>query len=201
MLRDVSFGPTDLVRPAPADWSKNLVTGRTYHLDEAGGSPVEAAVRTLVEQAPAGVPREQVLEPIDLGPTRGAHRLTPIRLGQGSFRAAIDLAYGERCAVTRNHVRPVLQAAHIRPVEHDGIHRVDNGLLLRADVHLMFDRGYLGVHPERHTLQVNPRLHSEFGNGEEFSARADTPIELPRQAPDRPSAEFLSWHMDTVFQT
>jgi hypothetical protein len=42
-------------------------------------------------------------------------------------------AYHRRCAVTGTHIPPVLQAAHIRPVEHGGEHRLDNGLLLRSD--------------------------------------------------------------------
>lgn len=90
MLRDVSFWPSQLIRPAPVDWARNLVTGRTYQLDEAGGSSVEAAVATLVQQAPSPVPRDEILGSADLGPTRGGRRLTQVRLGQGSFRAAID---------------------------------------------------------------------------------------------------------------
>lgn len=63
------------------------------------------------------------------------------------------------------NIVPVLQAAHIRPVSVEGENRVDNGLLLRSDVHTLFDRGYLGVHPERKTLLVIPRLRAEWGTG------------------------------------
>ena len=42
---------------------------------------------------------------------------------------------------------PVLEAAHIRPYAHGGEHRVDNGLLLRSDLHTLFDRGYVTVTP------------------------------------------------------
>ena len=45
----------------------------------------------------------------------------------------------------------MLQAAHIRPVTKEGPHRVDNGLLLRSDIHTLFDQGYVTVTPE-HTI-------------------------------------------------
>ncbi len=96
-------------------------------------------------------------------------------------------------------IRPVLQAAHIRPVAAGGEHRIDNGLLLRSDVHTMFDRGYLGVDPH-YRLRVSPRLRDEFGNGEHFYARVGEVITLPKRRADRPQREFLQWHMDQVFR-
>jgi putative restriction endonuclease len=94
----------------------------------------------------------------------------------------------------------VLQAAHIRPLPMGGEHRLDNGLLLRSDVHTLFDRGYLGIDP-KHRLVVSPRLREEFGNGEEFYARASSnePISMPTRHADRPNKEYLEWHLDEVF--
>jgi putative restriction endonuclease len=91
-----------------------------------------------------------------------------------------------------------LQAAHILPVNKGGEHRLDNGLLLRSDVHTMFDRGYLGVDPE-FKLRVSPRVRAEFGNGDEFYEREGSVIALPEHARDRPNSEFLTWHMDEIF--
>ena len=109
------------------------------------------------------------------------------------------MAYDRRCAITGSKIRPVLQAAHIRPVTDGGEHRLDNGLLLRSDVHTLFDHGYLGVDP-RYRLHVSPRLREEFGNGEQFYERARHPIALPPRRADRPSSEFLEWHLDTIFR-
>jgi putative restriction endonuclease len=80
--------------------------------------------------------------------------MAPYRLGQRSFQAVVLDAYHRRCAITGTHIPPVLQAAHIRPVTEGGEHRLDNGLLLRSDVHILFDRGYLGVDP-RYRLLVS----------------------------------------------
>ena len=87
----------------------------------------------------------------------GDLRLAPYRLGQRSFQAVVLNAYHNRCAITGTKIRPVLEAAHIRPVTAGGEHRLDNGLLLRSDVHTLFDRGYLGVDPA-YRLRVSPRL-------------------------------------------
>jgi putative restriction endonuclease len=103
--------------------------------------------------------------------------------------------------VTGSKILPVLQAAHIRPVTKDGENRVNNGLLLRSDVHTLFDRGYLGVHPEKKTLLVSPRLRADWGSGEEFYQRAlsGETIGMPRQRCDQPNEDFLTWHTKEVF--
>lgn len=132
------------------------------------------------------------------GPTLGDPRLVPQRLGQRSFRAVVLQAYGRRCAITGAKIRPVLQAAHIRPVEHGGEHRLDNGLLLRSDMHTLYDNGYIGIDP-KHRLLVSPRLREEFHNGEELYERAGSPISLPERRADRPSREFLEWHLAEVY--
>jgi putative restriction endonuclease len=135
------------------------------------------------------------------GEVFGAPRLTPTRVGQAAFKALVQEAYGRRCAVTGDKIVPVLQAAHIRPVTLDGENRVDNGLLLRSDVHTLFDCGYLGVHPESRRLLVSSRLRADWGNGEEFYHRAqsDQPISVPARRADHPNRDFLTWHADTVF--
>lgn len=110
-------------------------------------------------------------------------------------------AYGGRCAITGDKIRPVLQAAHIRPLPQGGEHRLDNGVLLRSDVHTLFDQGYLSMDPN-YRLMVSSRLRREFGNGEEFYARASdrTPVSVPVRRVDRPNSDFLEWHRDQVFK-
>jgi putative restriction endonuclease len=71
-------------------------------------------------------------------------------------------------------------------------------MLLRSDVHTLFDRGYLSVRPD-HRLLVSNRLRQEFENGEFYYQLAGEPIRLPARAEDRPAPEFLEWHADTRF--
>jgi putative restriction endonuclease len=94
-----------------------------------------------------------------MGPVYGDPRLVPQRLGQRAFQAVVLDAYHRRCAITGAKIRPVLQAAHIRPLPAGGEHRLDNALLLRSDAHTLYDRGYLGV-DVRHRLLVSPRLRT-----------------------------------------
>lgn len=185
--------------PSPQSWAKNIVSGRTYALGEEPiidlavqqlGTHLEALSRNFVETRISSVPGEAF----------GAPRLVAPRLGQGAFRALVLDAYNAHCAITGHKIRPTLQAAHIRPVTQGGEHRLDNGLLLRSDIHTLFDRGYLTV-DSGYRLHVSPRLRSEFGNGDELYDRAARGqlITLPERSHDRPSAEFLEWHGDEIF--
>ncbi|MGA8809307.1 MAG: HNH endonuclease signature motif containing protein [Thermoanaerobaculia bacterium] len=74
------------------------------------------------------------------------------RLGQRSFRVAVLDSYGRRCAITNEKTLPVLEAAYIRDYHDFPIHSINNGILLRADIHKLFDSGYVTV-----TLSTNSR--------------------------------------------
>jgi putative restriction endonuclease len=198
LLADVFFVDEAFTLAAPPDFAPNIVKYKGYPLES--GSYVERALVHLLHHSGVRSLNDDGLPMVIPGPV---YRKNPYevfaRAGQGSFRAAVTAAYDRRCAVTGNHIAPVLQAAHIRPVSRDGQNRVDNGLLLRSDVHTLFDEGYLGV-DTKNRLQVSPRLRADFGNGEEFYAKAGTQILLPERTADRPGREATEWHMDTVFR-
>lgn len=67
------------------------------------------------------------------------------RRGQTRFRAALLAAYNGRCMVTGSRVQGLLEAAHITPHAEGSDYRVSNGLLLRADLHTLFDLDMLGI--------------------------------------------------------
>lgn len=193
MLRDTVFLPETDTLAAPSDWSGSIVRGKSYQADDPHASSIlealfAAAVARYSEESVVSVP----------GPVFGAERRVASRIGQRPFQALVLDAYKRRCAITGEKIRPVLQAAHILPVTQGGENRLDNGLLLRSDVHTLFDSGYLGVDSKLRLL-VSPRLRAEFENGEEFYQRAGSVIGIPDRRPDRPNSEFLEWHSDTVF--
>lgn len=195
-LRDTSFFPPEEVGDPPPDWKPNLVQGRGYDL--AKGQAVEY-VDLLITKL-LGVRIEiDYSEPWHRpGPVYGDPRLAPQRLGQSSFQAVVLDAYQRRCAITGSRIRPVLEAAHVLPVTRGGEHRMDNGLLLRADIHKLFDKGYVGIDP-KYRLMVSSRLRDEFGNGEQLYAISGQPISVPSRRGDRPNREFLERHLDEVF--
>ena len=172
------------------DWKAPIQSGRGYRLDEEPGESLWGKVQLLLAtQGAAGV--ISVAEPI--GPRYGPPVFTFPRLGQGSFQAAIIDAYGRKCAITGERVLPVLEAGHIRPYSEGGEHRIDNGLLLRRDLHTLFDRGYLTVTPEM-TVVVSKRLEAEFHNGKEYLQMSGHPLLTPARSSDRPNPQFLDWH-------
>jgi len=93
----------------------------------------------------------------------------------------------------------VLEAAHIRPFEKDGPHQPQNGLLLRSDVHTLFDRGYVTVTPELRFL-VSKRIREEFENGRDYYALHGGAVQLPVKRELAPSREYLDWHASNVFR-
>lgn len=112
---------------------------------------------------------------------------------------AVTGAYGGACAVSHEHSLPVLEAAHIRPYGADGSHEVANGLLLRADIHRLFDAGYVTVTPD-HRFVVSQRLAKEWENGKAYYAMSGREIALPKSVNDHPDPGLLRWHNENVFE-
>ena len=181
--------------PAPADFQRQTVQGKTYDLR----TPVGRALWQQVLARMREVAGPTVTEPRREIPLDWQERPVRQRLGQGAFRVLVTDVYERRCAVTGEKALPVLQAAHIRPVTKEGPHRVDNGLLLRSDIHALFDQGYVTVTPD-HRFRVSRRLKADFDNGEPYYPLSGNRIWLPGQAADQPGREFLEWHADTVYR-
>ncbi len=187
------FERRDWVSP-PDDFAKNIVTGKTYDLAPPRGSELWEQIQLRLLQAEV----DEVLGGPDPG-MFGEPVLVRPRLGQGSFRILVTDTYRRACAVTGEKILPVLQAAHIKPVSSGGLHTVDNGLLLRSDIHTLFDRGYMTVQPDLR-LRVSRRLRDDFDNGQYYFQFHGEPIAMPMRSQDHPDAAALEWHSDTVFK-
>jgi predicted restriction endonuclease len=109
-------------------------------------------------------------------------------------------AYDRSCAVTREHSLPVLEAAHIQPYALGGAHDVRNGVLLRSDLHRLFDLGYVTVMPDLH-LQVSARLRRDFENGRTYYPLHGTEVIVPAAAARRPDAALRGWHAEHVYRS
>lgn len=191
LLQEPFFFSRDEWLPVPA-WHANIVRGKTYDLTVEPGRTLWQEVQERLqmgafrrEWAGGEIPQpdKRYGEPVVVLP----------RLGQGSFKIMVQDAYRRKCAVTGEKALPVLQAAHIRPYAEGGEHRVDNGLLLRSDLHILFDKGYVTVTPE-YRMEVSKRLRTDFDNGEEYLARHGSRIWVPDSLTARPKQEFLAWH-------
>jgi putative restriction endonuclease len=178
--------------PVPQSWSRNIVSFKTYNSDEADGS-------RLWKQMSLGLTRSsafQLTEPIA---RYGEPRLIQPRLGQGAFRILVTDLYCRRCAVTHEKTLPALEAAHIRPYADGGLHLANNGLLLRRDLHSLFDAGYVTVTPDCR-FEVSRRIKEEFDNGRHYYALHGQSIDVPKNLSDRPDVESLRWHNEQCFK-
>ena len=177
--------------PIPSDWSPNIVRGRTYDTNSRLGDTLWQAVQERLGA-------RRILDEVQT-PRFGNEFLARARLGQGTFRTLVTDAYDRRCAVSGERSLSVLDAAHIRSHESGGPNLAPNGLLLRADIHRLFDDGYVTVTPEMR-FEVSPRLRDDFGNGRvyyEFDGHELASI--PAQQSDRPNREYLEWHREEVY--
>jgi predicted restriction endonuclease len=107
-----------------------------------------------------------------------------------------------RCAITGSRTYPSLEAAHIRDYASEGgVHAVSNALLLRSDVHALYDRGYLGIDPDLR-LHVSPELKINGWNGVEFYEREANGfrIAVPANLRQQPDRDALAWHYETTFR-
>ena len=133
------------------------------------------------------------------GERYGSGVLVHPRLGQGGFRILVTDAYARRCSITGERTLPVLQASHIKPYSRSGPHDISNGLLLRSDIHILFDRGYVTVTPEHH-VEVSKRIKEEFENGRDYYALHGKQLTaLPDDKQDWPAREYLEWHNQNMY--
>lgn len=176
----------------PLSWSRNIVSFKTYNTGDAEGLSLWEAVNDRMgrqrgpgmEEAPARFGEPHLIRP---------------RLGQGAFRILVTDIYGRRCAVTQERTLPALEAAHIRPYGDGGEHEASNGLLLRRDIHSLFDAGYVTVTPDLR-FEVSRRIREEFENGRHYYALHGQPINAPEAIGQRPDPMALTWHNEHCFR-
>ncbi|MGZ8241221.1 MAG: HNH endonuclease, partial [Methylobacter sp.] len=84
---------------------------------------------------------------------------TATRPGQLTFRRElVNLEKGTICSVTECSVGQVVQAAHIMPYLSETDNHPENGILMRSDIHILFDRYLLGIHPQTLKISLAPQI-------------------------------------------
>jgi putative restriction endonuclease len=176
--------------PVPKSWPIHTQTFKKYSTDIEDGQRLWDWAHGAIASPVGGFAETSM--------RFGEPTLIRPRLGQGAFRIAVTDAYQRRCAVTGERTLPALDAAHIRPFAEGGEHSVANGLLLRRDIHCLFDLGYVTVTPS-HIFEVSPRIREEFENGRDYYRLQGNPLILPTQIKLRPDASALDWHNKNRF--
>jgi hypothetical protein len=108
------------------------------------------------------------------------------RRGQCKFRKTLIAAYDGHCAITGCSVTPLLEAAHITPYLGPETNSITNGLLLRADIHTLWDLGLIAVDPKTRTVWVSPKITDST-----YRVLAGAPLMLPLNLIHWPSGAAL----------
>ncbi len=187
--------------PEPFNWGKSIVQGKKYDTHDSVGLHLWQRIETNLAKYLTTLPRTQdsftVAEEI---PQYGTSVLKKVRIGQGAFRLSVMDAYNKRCAITGEKTLPVLEAAHIKPFAESGPNQIANGLLLRSDMHKLFDDGYLTVTTDL-KIEVSKRIREEFDNGREYyQYHGKSLVILPELSVNKPSAHYLEYHNTTIFR-
>ncbi len=193
MIVDPIFFPQSSWVRQPEGWHQNIVQGRGIDLSAGEGR------RLWSECSSAARGGASLFNTEEEAPRFGEPVMIRPRLGQGSFRFAVTSAYQSACAVTMEHSLPVLDAAHIRPYSDGGEHAVSNGILLRSDIHRLFDKGYVTVSPDLR-FQVSQKLKEDYSNGKCYYGLHGQPIHLPTRSEDQPARHMLDWHNQNLFR-
>lgn len=188
LVEPVFFAP-DLWLELPPSWSRSIQRGKIYSSEDPDGLKLWNDLQDAAQLSTAPVASELA----EVQARYGAPALITPRLGQGAFRVAVTEAYSRQCAVTGGKVLPALDAAHIKPYGEGGFHSKSNGILLRKDIHSVFDAGYATV-DDAFRFLVSKKVKEVFNNGEEYLRLDGKTIRLPANESDWPNADFLRWH-------
>jgi tetratricopeptide (TPR) repeat protein len=116
------------------------------------------------------------------------------RQGQSQFRQCLLEAYNYCCAITQCNAREALEAAHILPYSDTVNNHPSNGLLLRADLHTLFDLNLLVIEPETMRVRLAPSLQNT-----DYRVLDGEPIHLPQSRVFYPDRAALQWRCQQCF--
>jgi putative restriction endonuclease len=201
MLAEPFFWDRSLWIPSPRDFKLNTVSGKGYDSESGTGRELWSAVAQRLEAGSAiRFDPDSATATAIASHGFGKPQIVHPRLGQGLFRVLVTDAYSRRCAISGERTLPVLDAAHIKPYALVMRHEISNGLLLRSDLHTLFDQGYVSVDPKEKRVIVSPRIREEFDNGRDYYKLHGQLLREPEATWAKPSLANLEYHASTVFR-
>ena len=166
--------------------SKGPITKSRYNHWTFASSPYGERVQHL-EQSRIALAQEGYFDPGNIEDERKRTlREIAQRQGQPEFRRDLLIAYGHRCCITGCNAVDALEASHIVPYCGPKSNHVTNGLLLRSDIHTLFDLDLIGINPKTLKVAVAARLQRTC-----YGALSGQELRAPRAAGSRPSLESL----------
>lgn len=161
--------------------------------DNPGGNVTKHAYEDLLAALHSSDDADELLDGDDgragTLPPEFVQRSIRLRRGQSAFRDALLRAYGGACVITGSTARSVLEAAHILPYAAGGATRPSNGLLLRADVHTLFDLRLVSIDTGDWSVVMHQSLR-----GTEYWCLRGKAVTLPRYESAAPDRRALDQH-------
>lgn len=203
LTNPIFFNEEDWIE-TPSDWGKSIVQGKSYDTIDLTGKSIWNKVEQLLEKYlyinSIDIGKSQLILEDHILPAYGDSILSKVRLGQGAFRVLVTDAYSRKCSITGEKTLPVLEAAHIKPYAESGPHFISNGLLLRSDVHKLFDSGYLTI-TDNLKVEVSSRIKEEFQNGKEYyQYHGKELFNMPIKDLNKPNKKYIDWHNDNIYR-
>ncbi|MDD2293341.1 MAG: HNH endonuclease [Bacteroidales bacterium] len=204
----IFFNENDWI-DVPINWANSIVQGKSYETsEEIGGHYWHNLVEPLLyKYAHSNAMKEytinddlpRVFVDNEEAPRYGQY-LTNVRIGQSAFRVLVTDAYKRRCSISGEKTLPVLEAAHIKSYSECGVNKTSNGILLRADIHKLYDNGYITI-TSNYCVEVSRRIKEEFENGRDYyKYHGQHVLILPDSKKDLPDKEYLRWHNENIYR-
>lgn len=175
----------------PADWSQNIVTGKSYNSISMEGE----RLLTFYRSHQSSAFRDSKFDDFGFSdhpvPACTMGQPQKVRSGQARFKFALLDAYEARCAVTGSSVEAFLEAAHIIPFSESMDNSVNNGILLRCDIHTLFDRGLLNINGN-YLVELSDKFFELYPDDIIYRGLHGQKISLPKKASWHPSLNNLA---------
>jgi hypothetical protein len=186
---------SDLPAPSPSQdkeaqpsASQGSAAGTTVPRVNGPAGETDQELSNLAEQLDG----DGVFDPASLEDARiRTLQAVVVREGQPRFRAALLDAYGGRCAITARDAARALETAHVKPYEGVLTNVVVNGILLRADIHTLFDLDLIGIEPSGQIVRISSQLANTVY--QEFEG---TPLRRPTDPSAIVNTAALAWRWE-----
>ena len=175
----------------PADWSQNIITRKSYNSISMEGE----RLLTFYRSHQSSAFRDSKFDDFGFSdhpvPAYTMGQPQKVRSGQARFKFALLDAYEARCAVTGSSVEAFLEAAHIIPFSESMDNSVNNGILLRCDIHTLFDRGLLNINGN-YLVELSDKFFELYPDDIIYRGLHGQKISLPKKASWHPSLNNLA---------
>ena len=171
---------------------KNIGTAiKTRLIEMIDSQPALSPTAQELALAEIQAEKEHVFDPLNIEDARNRVLASIVRRrGQTAFRKKLLDAYGE-CAISGCGQFEVLEAAHIHPYMGQQTNAVSNGLLLRADLHTLFDLYLIAIEPGTRLIRLAPALSQS-----DYAQYEGMPLNAPASPSAIASLKSLQWHAD-----